>query len=161
MSSIEDKIRNLELSPVLPSSFKNGKRENNEEEDDNDNEPPQKKRRKNSGGDEKIKHGSAKIVCNGSPFDELNLKDDEKWKSFSGKEARTNLPNWGKCKMCPKYHIRLVCFDECPDKESHVGKDKVSKEKKDEMVACKKSKRRIAGPVEDLPTLQRCQKGQE
>jgi hypothetical protein len=53
MPSIEDKIRNLELSPVLPSSFKNGKRENNEEEDNNNNEPHHKKRRKNSGGNEK------------------------------------------------------------------------------------------------------------
>ena len=53
MSSIENKIRNLELSPVLPSSFKNGKRENNEEEDNNNNEPHHKKRRKNSGGNEK------------------------------------------------------------------------------------------------------------
>jgi hypothetical protein len=43
--------------------------------------------------------------------------------------------------MCPKYHIRLVCFDDCLDKESHVGKDKVSKEIKDEMVAWTKSKR--------------------
>ena len=83
MSSIENKIRNLELSPVLPSSFKNSKRENNEEEDNNDNEPPQEKRRKNSGGDEKIKHGGAKIVRNDDPFDELTLKDDEKWTSFS------------------------------------------------------------------------------
>jgi hypothetical protein len=46
-----------------------------------------------------------------------------------------NLLKWGKCKMRPKYHIRLVCFNDCPDKESHVRKDKVSKEKKDEMVA--------------------------
>ena len=70
---------------MLPSSFKNGKRENNEEEDNNDNEPPQKKRRKNSGGKEKIKHGGAKINRNNSPFDKLTLKADEKWKSFSGK----------------------------------------------------------------------------
>ena len=87
MSSIEDKIRNLELSPVLPSSFKNGKRENNEEEDNNDNEPHHKKRRKNSGGNEKIKHGGTKVVCNDSLFEELTLKDDKKWKFFSGKET--------------------------------------------------------------------------
>ncbi len=78
MSSIEDKIRNLELSPVLPSSFKNSKREKYEEEDDNNYETHQEKRRKNSEGNEKIKHGGAKVVCNDSPFDKLTLKDDEK-----------------------------------------------------------------------------------
>ena len=43
--------------------------------------------------------------------------------------------------MCPKYHIKSVCFGNCPDKESHVEKEKLSKEKKDKMVAWKKSKR--------------------
>ena len=134
-SSIEEKISNLELVPVLPNCFKNGSKREREEETDEKEESNVNKRRKTG------KHGGAKVIRNEDRIEELTLKDGERWKGvFTGKEARKGLPKWGKCKMCPKWHVNGHCFDDCPDGESHVPKKDVSAEKKAEMVAWKESK---------------------
>jgi hypothetical protein len=140
MDSIEDKIRNLELVPVLPTSFKNcAKRELEEEKDEEADGPNGGKRGRGNDGK---KHGGAKVVRNENLFDDLTLKDGEKWKPFSGREARTDLPAWGKNKMCLKWHIKGICFSDCTctDIESHVPKNEVPADKHKAMVAWKKSK---------------------
>jgi hypothetical protein len=138
-ASIEDKIRNLELVPVLPSCFKSSKREK-EDADENEeagNNNSNKRRKTN-------KHGGAKMIRNEDRIGELTLKDGEKWKGvFTGKEARKDLPKWGKCKMCPKWHVNGHCFDDCVDAESHVPKKDVSAEKKAEMVAWKEVRQAV------------------
>ena len=134
-SSIEEKISNLELIPVLPYCFKNGSKREKEEEKNEKEEANGNKRRKTD------KHGGAKVIRNEDRIEELTLKDGEKWKGvFTGKEARKGLPKWGKGKMCPKWHVNGHCFDDCPDAESHVPKKDVSAEKKAEMVAWKVAK---------------------
>jgi hypothetical protein len=75
-----------------------------------------------------------------SLFEDLELKDGEKWKLFKGRDARKDLPKWGQCKMCPKWHVKGQCFNDCPDAASHVPKKDVSVEKHGEMLAWKKSK---------------------
>lgn len=83
------------------------------------------------------------MVRNEDRIKELTLKDGEKWKGvFTGKEVRKTLPKWvdGKCNMCPKFHLNGHCFDDCPDKESHVPKKDVPAEKKAEMVAWKEAR---------------------
>jgi hypothetical protein len=136
--SIEDRIRNLEMHPVLPSSFKNNLKREREDVDEG-GEPNGNGSKRGRGNDGK-KHGGAKVVRNEDPFEELTLKDGEKWKSFSGRDARKGLPAWGDCKMCPKWHIRGLCFDDCNDVKSHVPKGEVSAKKRKEMQAWKKAK---------------------
>ena len=46
--------------------------------------------------------------------------------------------------MCPKYHIKEICFDDCNDAASHVPKSEVPAEKKKEMKVWKDSKSKSA-----------------
>jgi hypothetical protein len=134
-SSIEEKISNLNLIPVLPDCFKSSSKRKREEENDEKEESNSSKKCKTGN------HGGAKVIRNEEGIEELTLKDGKKWKGvFTGKEARKGLPKWGKGKMCPKWQVNGHCFDDCPDGESHVPKEDVSAEKKVEMMAWKESK---------------------
>ena len=148
MSSIEDKIRNLELVPTLPKSFKSSSKRERDESEDEDEPSEKKKKKQKKKGKGSEKHGGAKIVRNDDAFEDLTLKDGEDWANYSGREARKDLPTWGsgdcKCKMCPKWNIKKFCFDDCNDAASHVPKSECPAEKKKEMKAWKDSKTKSA-----------------
>ena len=72
-------------------------------------------------------------VVNEDPDEELKIKDDKDWKSvFCGNKNVSHRVAWNNngCKMCPRWHSRHWCFDNCKHKESHVPKSQVSAENK-------------------------------
>ena len=92
--------------------------------------PPsnEKKKGKRKRGDD-----SNRVVRNPDPIDGICLRAGEDFgKIFAGKLI-DQRPKWGNKKMCTRWHLRHVCFEDCVHKASHVPKDKVSEEKAKEM----------------------------
>ena len=67
-------------------------------------------------------------VLNPDPNPEYKMLDGEDFKKvYCGKNSRFR-PFWDKAKgtrMCPRYHSREYCFDDCENIDSHVDKDQV------------------------------------
>ena len=135
-SSLEDKITNLDLTPVLPPAFKQtAKREREEDEDEGESDEKEKKRTRRDREKKK-----ANLVRNDKPVEDWLLKDGEKMAAFGGANAE-GRPKWNdSCLMCHKWFIKGVCFDDCTNKASHVGRDKVPTEKKGAFAAWRASK---------------------
>ena len=69
--------------------------------------------------------GKRNTVCNEHPIEGICLKAGEDFtKTFRGK-LFDQRPRWGNRKMCPRFHIKNVCFKDCVHKASHVPKDEV------------------------------------
>eukprot|EP00956_Cyclotella_meneghiniana_P025142 scaffold51757_cov42-Cyclotella_meneghiniana.AAC.15 len=108
------------MFPILPTTFK--QLSSNAVDADTDPKPGRKKnKRGNNGAD----GGKCKLVWNPEPVEEWQLKDGEEWAWFSGENCKER-PTWnGKCKMCHKFYMKDICFDDCPNKESRVPGTKV------------------------------------
>ena len=62
------------------------------------------------------------------------MKPNDDWKNFCG-EIQQTRPFWieqDKTFMCHRWHIRGYCFADCANRDSHVGKEKVSADKEKE-----------------------------
>lgn len=82
-------------------------------------------------------------VHNQHQLEDFKLKEGESWKdTFCGK-CVDERPVWnGKVKMCPRWHIKGVCFKNCHHAESHVPKDRISDEKRKEFLGFMKKCRK-------------------
>ena len=123
-SSLREAIDSFTMIPILPTTFK--QLVNEPANTDAEPKPGRKKKRNGNGAE----GGKRKLVRNPEPVEEWQLKDGEKWEWFSGENCK-DRPTWnGKCKMCHKFHMKDICFDDCPNGESHVPGSKVPADKK-------------------------------
>ena len=101
----------------LPKSFK---MEENKEEETNTRFGPIPKKQKT---------GTGNRLENTDPNPEYKLLDGEDFKKvFCGKNYCHRV-DWDKNKninMCPRFHTKFYCFDNCKDIESHVPRSQVS-----------------------------------
>ena len=63
---------------------------------------------------------------NETPNEEYKLRDGEVFgKVFGGSNVDHRI-EWNKnSKMCPRFHSKFYCFDDCSNKDSHVQKSEV------------------------------------
>ena len=98
---------------------------------------PGKKRKRKDGAP---KDGATNRVQNTDQDDDFKMKPEESWKKHWAGKLNGDKPFWDKtkcekndCQMCPRFHIRGDCFDDCYNKESHVSKDKIPADRKHAM----------------------------
>ena len=133
-----ERIRDQEFTPRLPITFKtktDSKRKAQDEPEDTEDTSG------NGGGGGNPRGGKrtktkASVERNEDPVDGWLLKDLKKWPQFSGAENSKGRPLWDeKTPICHKYHIKGVCYSDCPNKASHVGKGDIPDAKKKEFKA--------------------------
>ena len=91
-------------------------------------------RKRKSDKDEKDGN-KKKQVQNDDQIEEFKLKDGESWRNdFCGKcvDFRPTWKGMEKVKMCPRWHTKGDCFEDCRHKESHVGSSEVNDREKTE-----------------------------
>ena len=128
LSTIIHDVLRSRFNVTLPKAFKLEQSKPAEDESTPTAGPSASKKRKLSDDNKK-----GNRVVNEDPDEELKLKDDEDWKSvFCGTKKASHRVAWNNngCKMCPRWHSRHWCFDNCNHKESHVPKSQVSAENK-------------------------------
>jgi len=82
-------------------------------------------------------------VFNNNQVAEFKLKPEEVWANTFRGACMDDRPSWGQHgKMCARWHVRGNCFKDCKNKDSHVGKDKITNEKKEGMLKYIKKVRR-------------------
>eukprot|EP00956_Cyclotella_meneghiniana_P031270 scaffold81715_cov29-Cyclotella_meneghiniana.AAC.3 len=120
-SNLRESIDSFNVIPNLPTTFKHTATEPT----DDSSTKPGKKRGSKDGKEER-----RKLVRNSDPVEEWKLQEGEKWEMFCGENCK-DRPTWldGK-RMCHKWHIKGVCFSDCPYAASHVPKPQVPPEKK-------------------------------
>ncbi len=64
-------------------------------------------------------------------IEEFKIKETENWKKdFAGKNSK-DRPKWNdKCWMCARWFTKGDCFNNCNNKDSHVGTNDVPADKK-------------------------------
>ena len=74
------------------------------------------------------------LVRNDDPDDELKIKDEEDFKSVFGGINVCHRVEWNGSGtiMCPRWHSKHFCFDNCRHKDSHIPKSQVPGNKKKE-----------------------------
>ena len=81
--------------------------------------------------DEPKKKSKGKLIKNEDPNEDYKLLDGEDYKAvFCGKNVchRVDWDDNG-AKMCPRFHSKGYCFDNCNNIASHVPKNKVPTDK--------------------------------
>ena len=75
----------------------------------------------------KVSEERMKVVKNDSPNKAYKLCDGEVFKDLFGGKNLDHRIEWNKIsKMCPRFHSKFYCFDDCKNRESHVPKSEVS-----------------------------------
>ena len=71
-----------------------------------------------------------RVVQNPTPNEEYKLLDGEEFgKVFGGRHNICHRIDWlGGEKMCPRFHSKYYCFNNCRNKESHVPKSQIPSE---------------------------------
>ncbi len=85
------------------------------------------KKRKECNGTEAAKQ----YIKNENMIEEFKIKETENWKKdFASKNAK-DRPKWNdKCWVCVRWFTKGDCFNECNNKDSHVGTNDVPVDKK-------------------------------
>ena len=94
---------------------------------------PNKKRRgeKDNFAKKRGDRGDDNRVINSNQFEAFKMKPNDDWRNFCG-EIQQTRPFWieqDKTFMCHRWHIKGYCFADCANRDSHVGKEKVSADK--------------------------------
>jgi hypothetical protein len=117
-----DSIEMQEHVPSLPSSF--------EVQEPNDAPPDNAAKRKAEEDLASPTGAKKRRVRNVKPCKEFALTEGEDYKWFSAeKESRPKFRS-GNCKLCPKFHIKKVCYTTCIDAETHLPEDKLKDKEK-------------------------------
>ena len=73
-------------------------------------------------------------VTNDDQEPAFKMKSEESWQDNFRNKLHGDKPFWDQNKkMCTRWHIRGDCFNDCQSRASHVGKDKIPRDKKEEM----------------------------
>jgi hypothetical protein len=80
---------------------------------------------------------------------DFKMKPTETWGNNWAGKLNYDKPFWDRskcqpsdCKMCPKFHIRGYCFEDCSNAESHVPKSRIPADRKTAMKDYMKKVRR-------------------
>ena len=83
-----------------------------------DNVSPKKRRR--------LSDNKGNLLKNEEPNEAYKIKDGEDFLSVFGGNNLCHRVDWdGNSKMCPRFHSKQYCFDNCKNKVSHVPKSQV------------------------------------
>jgi len=75
----------------------------------------------------------SEYIENRHQIEEFKMRESENWKTDYCGKCIDDRPAWkGKGKMCPRWHIKGDCFEDCAHAASHVSDDEVSEEKREE-----------------------------
>ena len=67
---------------------------------------------------------------NNNQVEDFKPAEGESWRGTFANKLVAERPAWsGKCKMCPRWHIKGDCFSDCKNKASHVPQSKVPADK--------------------------------
>ena len=134
--SIIDRIRNQEFTPRLPAIFKVKPELKRKAQDEVEGDEDAKVGGGGGGNRGKRQKTKATVERNEDPVDGWVLKDLKKWPLYSGPENSKGRPLWDeKIPICHKFHLKGVCYSDCPNKASHVGKNDFPDAKKKEFKA--------------------------
>ena len=71
-------------------------------------------------------------VKNKNQFEAFKLQENEDYKIFTGRDNVKLRPKFNnKSRMCNKWNIKGMCFNDCAHKDSHVPHSEYSQEQKD------------------------------
>ena len=86
---------------------------------------------------------------NSDQAEEFKMNPGKSWKATWAGQLNGDKPFWdqAKCdrsnpKMCPRFHIRGYCFEDCPNEANHVPKERIPSDRKGAMQEYMKKVRR-------------------
>ena len=134
LSEIGNDICNSRFAVELPPSFT---RPNDPKDDGRSSESAgaQEGGRKRRGDKDDKDANKKRQVRNDDQIEEFKIREGETWRNdFCGKCVNFR-PIWkgmDKVKMCPRWHSKGDCFDDCNNKASHVPSNEVPDREKSE-----------------------------
>ena len=81
------------------------------------------------------REGEDRRVKNENQFEAFKLQENEDYKIFTGKDNVKARPRFNnKSRMCNKWNIKGMCFNDCTHKDSHVPHSEYSQQQKDDFL---------------------------
>ena len=135
-NTLVDQVRLSEFTAFLPSAFTLLEDGSSGDRNRGGNDGPANKRRKGNGQNGGGRDEGNKVVENKKPCAEFKMLEGETWDMFKGRKTAGNRPKWinDECVMCPRFHSRLYCFENCNNAASHVPEDQIPKELKEKYI---------------------------
>ena len=116
-------------------------------QDQKEKENKRKRTNDRGGGKEREK---ADFVPNDDQEEAFKLKVGESYKDLVVNKLISDIPHWEKekhgindCRMCKRFHIRGLCFSDCPNAASHVAKGAIPNDRKEAMKSWMKRLRKL------------------
>ena len=81
------------------------------------------------------REGEDRRVKNENQFEAFKLQENEDYKIFTGKDNVKARPRFNnKSRICNKWNIKGMCFNDCAHKDSHVPHSEYSQQQKDDFL---------------------------